>query len=88
MGFNADTLDKDDLELDSMYFFEQDGGRRRMRFDVVLHFDCFELLLAGGMYFIFAEALHLPRIVTTKAVLNVARQDKKQTKHWKPLFLN
>ena len=25
MGFNAGMLDKDDLELDSMYFFEQDG---------------------------------------------------------------
>lgn len=25
MGFNADTLDKDDLEMDSMYFFEQDS---------------------------------------------------------------
>jgi DNA repair protein RadC len=25
MGYNADTLDKDDLEMDSMYFFEQDS---------------------------------------------------------------
>jgi flagellar protein FlaJ len=39
------------------------------------------MLLASGMYFILAQALQLPRIATTKAVLNVARQDKKQTKN-------
>ncbi|HRR50161.1 MAG TPA: hypothetical protein P5293_09460, partial [Bacteroidales bacterium] len=44
------------------------------------------LLLAGGMYFIFAEALYLPRIATTKAVLNVARQDKKQTKNMEAII--
>ena len=46
------------------------------RFDVVLHFDCFRVVFGGGMYFIFAEALHLPRIATTKAVLSVASRIK------------
>ena len=44
------------------------------------------LFLAGGMYFIFAEALHLPRIATTKAVLSAARQDKKQTKNMEAII--
>lgn len=44
------------------------------------------LLLASGMYFILAQALHLPRIATTKAVLNVARQDKKQTKNMEAII--
>ena len=37
--------------------------------------------LASGMYFILAQTLHLPRVAVTKAVLNVVRQDKKQTKN-------
>ena len=56
------------------------------RFDVILHFDCFRVVLAGGMYFIFAQALHLPRIATTKAVLSVARQDKSRQKHGSHYF--
>ena len=43
------------------------------------------LLLAGmglalGLYILLANILKLPRIAVTKAVLNVIRQDKKQTK--------
>ena len=43
------------------------------------------LLLAGmslavGLYILLANILKLPRIAVTKAVLNVLRQDKKQTK--------
>ena len=43
------------------------------------------LLLAGmglalGLYILLANILKLPRIAVTKAVLNVTRQDKKQTK--------
>ena len=37
------------------------------------------LLMAGGMYFILAQRLQLSRASVTKAVLNVSRQDKKQT---------
>ena len=36
--------------------------------------------LAVGLYILLANILKLPRIAVTKAVLNVIRQDKKQTK--------
>ena len=36
--------------------------------------------LAVGLYILLANILKLPRIAVTKAVLNVTRQDKKQTK--------
>ncbi|WP_353852756.1 secretion protein F [Dehalobacter restrictus] len=39
----------------------------------------FALFFAAGIYFVLADTLNLPALAATKAVLTVARQDKKQT---------
>lgn len=39
----------------------------------------FALLFSAGCYFVLADILRLPTIAATKAVLTVAKQDKKQT---------
>lgn len=45
--------------------------------DVLLFF--FALLFSAGSYFVLADVLRLPTFAATKAVLTVAKQDKKQT---------
>lgn len=39
----------------------------------------FALLFSAGSYFVLADVLRLPTLAATKAVLTVAKQDKKQT---------
>lgn len=42
--------------------------------------------LSVGLFNISAHIFHLPKIATTKAVISVARQDKKKTKNIEALI--